>query len=113
MQKGASYVKDTKDFQDKIKNLCVPKNAFLVTADVVGLYPNIPHEVGLKSLKKDLDRRREKKISTEDLVKMGEFVLKDSYFEYGRNVYQQISGTAIDAKFRSSLRLHFYGSTQN
>ena len=44
---------------------------------------------------------------------MGEFVLKDSYFEYGRNVYQQISGTAIDAKFRSSLRLHFYGSTQN
>ena len=113
MQKGASYVKDTKDFQDKIKNLCVPKNAFLVTADVVGLYPNIPHEAGLKSLKKDLDRRREKKISTEDLVKMGEFVLKDSYFEYDRNVYQQISGTANDVKFRSSLRLHFYGSTQN
>ena len=112
MQEGASYVKDTKDFQGKIKNLRVPKNAFLVTADVVGLYPNIPHEAGLKSLKKDLDRRREKKISTEDLVKIAEFVLKDSHFQYDRNVYQQVSGTATDAKFRSSLHLQFYGSTQ-
>ena len=74
MQEGASYIKDTTDFQVKIKNLRVPKDAFLVTADVVGLYPNIPHEAGLKSLKEALDRRREKKISTEDLVKMAEFV---------------------------------------
>ena len=76
IQEGASYIKDTADFQDKIKNLRVPKDAFLVTADVVGLYPNIPYEAGLKSLKEALDRRREKKISTEDLVKMAEFVLK-------------------------------------
>ena len=76
MQEGASYIKDTTDFQDKIKNLSVPKDVFLVTADVVGLYPNIRHEEDLKSLKEALDRRREKKISTEDLVEMAEFVLK-------------------------------------
>ena len=61
MQEGASYIEDTTDFQDKIKNLRVPKDAVLVTADVVGLYPNIPHEGRLKSLKEALDRRREKK----------------------------------------------------
>ena len=81
MQEGASYIKDTADFQDKIKNLHVPKDAFLVNVDVVGLYPNIPHEACLKSLKEALDRRREKKISTEDLVKMAEFVLKNNYFD--------------------------------
>ena len=32
MQEGASYIKDTTDSQDKIKNLCVPKDDFLVTA---------------------------------------------------------------------------------
>ena len=39
MQEGVSFIKDPADFQDKIKNLHVPKGAFLVTADVVGLYP--------------------------------------------------------------------------
>ena len=43
---------------------------------VVGVYPNIPHKARLKSLKEALDTRREKKISTADLVKMAEFVLK-------------------------------------
>ena len=89
MQEGASYTKDTTDFQDKIKNLRVPEDAFLVTADLVGLYPNIPHEAGLKSLKEALDRSREKKTSTEDLVKMAEFVLKNKYFEFDRSVYNK------------------------
>ena len=40
MQKGVSYNKETIDFQDKIKNSGVAKDAFLVTADVFGLYPN-------------------------------------------------------------------------
>ena len=45
-----------------------------MTANAVGLYPNIPHEAGLKSLKEALNRKREKKISMEDPVKMKEFV---------------------------------------
>ena len=104
MQEGASYIKDTTDFQDKIKHLQVPEDAFLVTA-VVGLYPNIPHKAGLKSLKEALDRRREKKTSTEDLVRMAEFVLKNNYFEFERSVYQQVLGTAIGTKFAQSSLL--------
>ena len=38
------YIKDTGDFLNKIKNInAIPENAILVTADVVGLYPSIPH----------------------------------------------------------------------
>ena len=40
-----------------------------MTADVVGLYPSIPHEAGLRALKEVLNRREDKKISTEDLKK--------------------------------------------
>ena len=99
IQEGAHYIKDTTDSQDKIENLRVPEDAFLVTANVVGLYPNIPHEACLKSLKEALNRRREKKISTEDPDKMAEFVLKNNYFEFDRSVFQQMSGTAIGTKF--------------
>ena len=55
MQKGWSYIKDSGDFIKKINNLdLIPENAILVTADVVGLYPSIPHEVGLRALREAL-----------------------------------------------------------
>ena len=83
MQNGRSYIKDSNDFIKKIKHLKnIPDNAILVTADVAGLYHSIRHEARLRALKEVLDRREEKKISTEDLVKMSEFVLKNNYFEF-------------------------------
>ena len=47
MQGSWSYIKDSGDFIRKIKNLTdIPKGAFLVTTDVMGLYPSIPHRAG-------------------------------------------------------------------
>ena len=80
--------------------------------DAVGLYPNIPQEAGLKSLKEALDRRREKKISTEDLVKMAEFVLKNN-FDFDRSVYQQVLGTAIVTKFAPPYACIFMDCLEN
>ena len=98
MQNGWSYIKDSNDFIKKIKHKKnIPDNAILVTADVVRLYPSIPHKAGLRALKEALDRREEKKISTEDLVKMAEF--KNNYFEFNGQVKHQISSTAIRTKF--------------
>ena len=100
MQSSRSYIKDSGDFIKKIKNIgTIPKDSILVTADVVGLYPSIPHEAGLKALEKALNSRTNKKVSTEDLVKMAKFVLKNNYFEFNSKVKQQISGTAIGTKF--------------
>ena len=45
MLSAKSYIKDTGDFFDKLKELGgVPQNALLVTVDAVGLYPSIPHQ---------------------------------------------------------------------
>ena len=58
-----SYIKDSNDFMKKIKHLkIIPDNAILVTTDVLGLYPIIPHEVGLRALKEEL-RKGERKRS--------------------------------------------------
>ena len=100
MQSSRSYIKDSGDFIKKIKNIgTIPKDSILVTADVVGLYSSIPHEAGIKALEKALNSRTNKKLSTEDLVKMAKFVLKNNYFEFNGKVKQQISGTAIGTKF--------------
>ena len=55
-----SYIKDTNDFLNKLRSLPkLPDNIILCTVDVVGLYPNIPHEEGLSALRKRLDNRME------------------------------------------------------
>ena len=66
---------------------------------MVGLYPSIPHEAGLQVFEKELENRNHKQISADKLVKMAQFVLKNNFFEFNDNVFQQISGTAIGTKF--------------
>ena len=99
MQNGGSYIKDSNDFKSKIKNIDIPNDALLVTADVVGLHPSIPHDAGLSAPREALDKRTRKEIPTENLNKMAEFVLKNNSFEFDTNVYQRNSGAAIGTKF--------------
>ena len=81
MQRGSSYVKHSGDFIKKTQNLgSFPENTILVTADVVGLYPRIPHEAGLKALREVLDKREKHTIPTSELIRVADFVLKNKLF---------------------------------
>ena len=80
MRSAKSYIKETGDFVNKLKELgSVPQNALLVTVDGVGLYPSIHHQDGLDSLSIKLEQREDKKIHTEDLLKMAQFVPKNNW----------------------------------
>ena len=52
-----------------------------------------------EALEKALNNCTNKKVSTEDLVKVAKFVLKNNYFEFNGKAKQQISGTVIGTKF--------------
>ena len=66
----------------KIKSLGpLPKDAILVTADVAGLYPSIPHSDGLNALKYALNKRKKHDVSTAILIDMAEFVLTNNFFD--------------------------------
>ena len=89
MQSSWAYIKDSGDFLRKIKQIGnLPENSILVTVDVVGLYPSIPHELGLKVLEEALEKRKSKQISTDDLIKLAKFVLQYNYFEFNGEVKQ-------------------------
>ena len=78
-QKVKSYIKDTNHFLNKIKKLgSLPDGAILCTMDVVGLYPNIPHGEGLASLRRFLETRDNKQISSDTLTELAEVVLKNN-----------------------------------
>ena len=59
----------------------MPDDVILCTIDVVGLYPNIPHDEGLIAMRKALDLRKDKRISAESLIELAECVLKNNIFK--------------------------------
>ena len=80
-KKVKSFIKDSNDFLCKLRDLPpLPENALLCSIDVVGLYPSIPHGAGLQAMKKALEGREDKSVSTETLLSLAELVLKNNFF---------------------------------
>ena len=72
-------------FLKKLRSLPnLPDDIVLCTVDVVGLYPNIPHDEGLSALRKGLDLRQEKDVITSTLVELAEVVLKNNIFAFNK-----------------------------
>ena len=64
-RKGASYVRDTKDFLSKLKPLeSIPSNSILVTMDIGPLYTNTDNEEGATACYEALERRTNKRVSS-------------------------------------------------
>ena len=71
MRPAKSYVRGTSDFLKKLKELgCVPENELLLTSDLVGFYPSIPHLDGLEALSIKLDQWVDKKIIIDNQLEM-------------------------------------------
>ena len=85
----------------------LPENSILVTTDVVGLYPSIPHEFGLKALEEALETRESKQISADDLIKLAKFVLQNNYFEFNEEVNNRFQ------EWLSELSLHHHMHTSS
>ena len=102
------YIKDTNDFLNKLRSLPkLPDNIILCTVDVVGLYPNIPHEEGLSALRKRLDNRMEKYISSDTLCDLAEVVLKNNFLKFCKKTLKKKRGTAIGTKFAPPYSILF------
>ena len=109
-KKVKSYIKDTNHFLRKLRDLPdLPDDAIFCTLDVTSLYPNIPHDEGLRAIEKALDKREEKVVSTQSLVDLAEVTLKNNYFEFNGKTYKQKQGTAIGTKFAPPYAILFLG----
>ena len=64
------------------------EDIILCTIDVMALYPNIPHEDGLVVMRKALDAREDKTVSTDPPIELVEYVLKSNIFEHNPSFYK-------------------------
>ena len=74
-------LEDTLDFLTRITEIKdIPGDALLVSFDVVGLYPHIPREESIEIMKKFLNQREVKDISTKSLCDLATIILKNNFF---------------------------------
>ena len=97
----------------KIKELGqLPEATILCTIDVVGHYPNIPHDEGLAFIRDFLDSRVDKQVTTDTLIELAELVLKNNIFEFSDKTYKQICGTVIGTKFATPYAVLFMAALE-
>ena len=100
--KHPSFLQDTPHFLRAIEVIRriekLPSNAILVTADIKAAYQNIPQDDGVDCLYEALEERDNKDVPSELLSKLMELILKSNLFEFDKEIYQQLIGTAMGSK---------------
>ena len=95
-------MEDTPDilrFFDKLNDEeTLPANAKPVAIDIKSMYSNIPIDEGIEAFKEELDKRRNKSVPTEFYVKLLKLVLESNIFEFNREYYIQLLGTAMGTR---------------
>ena len=75
---------------------------YIYSCDIISLYTNITHELGLNALKYWIDRERHlipTRFSVEFIIGAAEFVLTNNNFLFDNFMYNQLIGTAMGTKF--------------
>ena len=78
-----SYIKDNNNILKNLRDLPdLPDESIICTIDVVGLYPSIPNEEGLRILRTVLEKRSNKNVSIDILIDLAELVVQSNYIEF-------------------------------
>ena len=98
------YLHDSSTLSVRLQDTIVPDNSFLVTLDVVNLYPSIPQEKCLQVIYDELHANRHLLIFDPNLViKLLHLNISNTFFTFGNLTFQQISGTAMGAPFSPTI----------
>ena len=59
----------------------IPEDSILVSFDVVGLYPSIPHDEGIEYMHEMLQQHSTSKVSAESLCELAELILTNNFLD--------------------------------
>ena len=97
-----SYIQDTPDFLRIIQKVNrgpkLGENTLLVTMDVDGLYTNIKHDNGLKTLEEKLNKRKTNEPPTNFIIKLMKIILNENKFEFHDALFKQNIGASMGSK---------------
>ena len=96
-----SYLKEDWDFLRKFPR-SLPTETDLYTCDIVSLYTNISHELGIQALSYWTEKLRHlipERFTIDFILDSTKFILSNNYFKFDSMMYLQLIGTAIGTIF--------------
>lgn len=99
-EKVQSFIRDDLDFLNQIPEH-VQSNSKLVSFDVVGLYSNIPIELGIKAIEYWMEKYPNilnDRFHRDFIIQGLKIVLQNNSFMFGSRHYLQVKGTAMGTK---------------
>lgn len=88
----ASYIKNSQDFIEKIRNHTINKNTYLVTGDVTSLYTNMKHDFTISSIQKIFNKYPDPNRPSKYILELLKLILENNDFEFNDEVYLQTCG---------------------
>lgn len=101
--KHATYVKNTYDFIDKIRDATVNTDYLLVTGDITSLYTNMNIDRSLDCVKRAFELNKDNHRPDKHILDLLELSLKYNDFEFAGEFYLQTMGTAMGKRFAPAL----------
>jgi hypothetical protein len=101
--KHPSYIKDTYDFVSKIRNQCIPDNAYLVTGDVCSLYTNMHIDRTIEIVREALKKHPVDGRPDQHIIRLLEITLRNNDFVFNEEYFLQICGTAMGKTYAPGL----------
>lgn len=86
----------SRTLMSKLHNFAVPTNGVFLCADITALYPNIPIDIGISTVRKVLsDLKFFNPTKLNFLMELLEWVLRNNYCTFDTIIYLQLKGTAM------------------
>ena len=97
-----TYLKDSYQFKNKITNISIPPNSYLVSADVTSLYTNMNLNRTIAVITRQLNLYPAPNRPDKFLIQLLTIILKNNDFLFNNQRYLQILGMAMGVDFAPS-----------
>ena len=97
--KSPHHINSTQDFVQQVKHMTLAPGECLSSYDVSALFTSVPIDPALKVIKdlleKDSTLKERTVLTLEDIIQLLEFCLKNTYFSFQGQFYEQVKGAAM------------------
>ena len=103
--KSPHHINSTQDFVQQVKHITLVPGECLSSYDVSALFTSVPVDPALKIIRDLLDKDHTLKertvLAVNDIILLLEFCLKNTYFSFQDQFYEQVEGAAMGSPVSS------------
>ena len=108
-----SYIEDTPHLLRTLEDLndseTLPNSAKPISLDIKSMYTNIPIKEGLDAFKDTLEKRSDKSVPTDFILKLLKLIMEQNIFTFNEEYWLQLLGTCMGTRVAPTYANLFMG----